>query len=356
MPRHISCGDGNSFLIGLAGRVVVFTTTMTSPTARDVCPSPGHVSSLSSMPPSLVHRHSSDFCALCATGLNLSNRVAMMAWYRSKAKISRLLHDASSKACTKHEATCRLPFEIVEMIIINLTHDLGALKMCSLTCRSWYTIAIPHIHHTLVLKDKMFDTAHHKFKPLAKMHKLGLTPHVKEIRVGQLAGPYGWFGPDAFSGDDLFYFSTFSNVHTLRIQGFNIDRFMPTIRRHFRQFLPTLRSISLYFPTCSAPRHLSYFLSLFPNLDNIEIRQFLTSNVQISNTRLFLPPAPKLRGQLTLHDFLSPEIWTYLISISGGLRFRGMVLRKVGTCASILLEACAETLERLRIYLTDDPG
>jgi len=33
-----------------------------------------------------------------------------------------------------------------------------------------------------------------------------------------------------------------------------------------------------------------------------------------------------------------------------------MVLRKVGACAPILLEACAETLETLRFYVADDPG
>lgn len=304
----------------------------------------------------LMHSKAPDFCVVRIAGLSLPDRVAMMAWHRGKAKIARLLNNTSSKTHIIHEATCRLPFEVVEMFIAHLTYDLETLKQCSLTCRSWYIIAVPHIHHTLTLKDNMFDTVHRKLKPLSKLHELGLIPLVKEIRVGQLAGPSGWFHPGAFSPNSHFHFSTFSNVHILRIQGLNIDRFMPCIKPYFYQFSPTLRSIALYYPTCSAPRHLSHFLSLFPNLDNIEIRQLLTCNIPISDTEVIPFSAPKLRGQLMLHDFLSTDPWTHLISLSDGLRFRDMVLRKVGACAPILLEACAETLETLRFYVTDDPG
>ena len=280
----------------------------------------------------------------------------MVAWHRGKSKIIRLFSNSSSKERIKHEATCRLPLEILEMIIAHLNYDLGTLKKCSLICRAWYIVAVPHIHHTITLKDRVLDTVDRKLKLLSKLHGLGLIPLVKEIRVGQLAGPCGWFRPEAFGPNDRFYFSAFENVHTLRIQGLNIDRFMPGIGRYFHQFSPTLKSISLYYPACRDPRHLSYFLSLFPSLENIEIRQFFTSDVPTPGTELTLPYAPKLRGQLTLHDFLSTDPWTRLISASGGLRFHKMVLRKVGACAPILLGACADTLERLRFYLTDDPG
>ena len=280
----------------------------------------------------------------------------MMAWHRGKAKIKRLFGIAPTKARAMRQETYRLPFEIVEMIIAHLTYDLDALKACSLTCRFWYAIAVLHIHHTLVLKGKIVDTARRRLKPLSKLHELGLIHLVKEIQVGQLTGPVGWFGPEAFSSNRLFQFSTFTNVHTLRIQGLNIDRFMPSIKCYFQQFLPTLRSISLYYPTCSAPRHLSYFLSLFPNLENIDIRQFLTRNIPVLSPELISYPAPRFRGQLTLHNFLSTEAWTCLIDVCGGIRFRHMVLRKVGACAPIVLAACTETLETLRFYLMEEPG
>ena len=278
----------------------------------------------------------------------------MVAWHRGKAKIGRLLRNPGTKTRVTHQALLYLPFEIVEMIIGQLSRDLGSLKACSLTCRLWYTISVPHIHDTLILKDNMFDTVHRKLKPVSKLHELGLIPFVREIRIGQLAGD--WFGPGAFGHNDLFYFSTFSNVHTLRIQGLSLDRFLPGVERYFTQFSPTLRTLSLYYPTCSAPRHLSYFLSLFPNLDNIEVRQFFTTNTYVPNSDPLQFSAPKFRGKLVLHDFLSPESWTCLIDGCGGIRFRHMVLRKVGACASILLNACAESLETLRFYVVDEPG
>ena len=332
------------------------TAMVTSSTSGDERPLTGPVSSLSSTSLPLAHLNCSDYFSCRSAGLSLPNRVAMMAWHRGKAKISRLLSNPQSNEHTAHEATCRLPFEIVEMIITHLIYDLGALKRCSLTCRSWYTIAVPHIHHTLTLKDNMFDTVHRKLKPLSRLHELGLIPLVREIRVGQLAAPGGWFGPEAFSRNDLFYFSTFANVHTLRIQGLNIDRFMLGFRPFFHQFSPTLKSISLYYPTSSAPRDLPCFLTLFPNLDNVEIRQFFTSNVFVPDGDLTLFSPPSMQGQLVLHDFLSVEACTYFIYASCGLRFRHMVLRKVGACAPVLLEACAETLETLRFYVADDSG
>ena len=290
------------------------------------------------------------------TGLSLPNRAAMVAWHRGKARIGRFLANLPSKTHIPRDETCRLPVKVVETILAHLAYDLDALKKCSLTCRSWYTIAVPHIHHTLILKDGVLEAVDRKLKPLTRLHKLGLIHLVKEIRVGQLGGPNGWFGPKAFRPNDLLRFTTFTNVHTLRIQGLNIDRFMPGVEYYFYQFSPTLKSISLYYPICRSPRHLTYFLSLFPNLDNVEVRQFFTSNTPTPDGELGLFSSPTFRGQLMLHDFLSAEVWSHLVSATSGLRFREMVLRKVGACAPVLMKACAETLETLRFYVADAPG
>jgi hypothetical protein len=112
----------------------------------------------------------------------------------------------------------------------------------------------------------------------------------------------------------------------------------------------------LCYLICRAPWRLSHLLSCFPNLHDVEIRQFFTSNILIPDTQLALPSTPKLRGQLTPHDFLPTEAWTHRISASGGLKFRSMVLHKVVACAPILLGTCAKTLETLRFYVADDSG
>lgn len=254
---------------------------------------------------------------------------------------------------TVYEPTCRLPYEIVEMIIVHLAGDFASLKACSLTCRSWYTVAVPHIHRTLNLRDKLFDTDRCELEPLSKLHELNLVPLVKEIRVKQRRC---WFVPGVFTRSDLHYFSVFPNVHTLRIERLDIHSFIPGLRRYFGPFSPTLRSIWLSEPTCSTPQQLSYFFSLFPNLDNIEIQQFFPSYAPVSNTELVPFSAPKLQGELKLHQFRSAEAWKHLTAVCGGLRFRYMSLRQVGACAPILLGACARTLETLRFYVSEGPG
>lgn len=282
----------------------------------------------------------------------------MMVWRRGKAKVGRLLGNASPKTRTTHGSTCNLPYEIVEIVIAYLARDLGTLKACSLTCRPWYIAAAPHLHRTLTLRDKTYGTARSELKPLSKLHELGLIPLVEEIQVEQWEGTSGgWFVPQAFSPGDLRYFSTFANVHTLRIQKLDISSFIPGIERYFEQFSQTLRSIALFHPTCTTPRQLSHFLSIFPNLDDIDIRQFFAPSTRTPDAELVPFSAPKLQGRLTVHLCSGPaESWKHLITACGGLRFRCMNLYHVTGCTAVLLKACAETLETLRFYVPDDSG
>jgi len=255
-------------------------------------------------------------------------------------------------------STFRLPYEILEMIIAHLTCDLGALKACSLTCRSWYIVAAPHLHHTIILGGYEPSAVYRKLKPLSKLHKLDLMPLVREIRVRQWVGMDGWFLPQAFSRRDLGYFSAFSNVQTLVFQRLQLDRFIPDIERYFGSFSPSLRSIELFKPCCT-PRQLSHFLSFFPNLDNVNVQHTRTSipdtivpSKTIPDEELVLFSAPKLRGRLALRNFRWVETWTHLITLCGRPQFRHVDLRGSASCAPLLLEACSETLETLRFNAT----
>ena len=292
--------------------------------------------------------------ASCTIGLNLPNRVVII-WHRGKAKANRLFSNASPETLTLHEQTCRFPPEIAEMIIAHLTDDLDDLKACSLTCRSWYIAAVPHIHRTLILREGKPDRRRSdKLKPLSKLHELGLTPLAKQITIHQQLNSQ-WFTPQAFGRRDLRYFSAFTNVRTLKIEHMNISGFMPGIERYFKHFSPTLRSTVLRNPCCT-PRQLSYFLSLFSNLDDIAIKGSSTRQPDTTTPDAKLVPfsAQVLRGQLTVRNYRWAETWTNLITSCGGLRFRCMDLYKVGNCVPILLRACAETLETLRFYASDD--
>ena len=236
----------------------------------------------------------------------------------------------------------------MEIIIAHLICDFGALKACSLTCRSLYTAAAPHLHHTLTLTGYTPEIRRCRLKPLPKLHALGLTHLVKALRLKQRFNGH-WFMPQAFTSLDLRYFSALANVHTLKLQSLEIHRFIPGIERHFGHFSKTLRSITLYDPCCT-PRQLSYFLSLFSNLDDIGIRNTHAHRLAqtIPDTEL-VPFSPlKSRGRMALYNFTWVETWTYLIASSGGLWFRHMDLRMSTSCASVLLGACGKTLESLR--------
>ena len=242
------------------------------------------------------------------------------------------------------------------MIIAHLIYNLCALKACSLTCLSWYIITVPHIHHTITFREKSFFITQTRLKPLSKLHGLGIIPLVREVRV-VCSYECRWFKPQAFSRQDLCYFSAFANVQKLTLDKANISSFIPKVGRYFGQFSATLRSIVLIAPCCTA-RQLSYFLSLFSNLDDIEIRRFYSSTFPpyvpgTPDTELVPISAPNLRRQLVTTSSREVETWNALIAWCGGLRFHSMTLHDVGDCAPLLLEACSETLETLR-FSTDD--
>ena len=267
-------------------------------------------------------------------------------WHRGKAKIDRLLGGAAPETSTAHESTCCVPYEIVEKIIAHLIHDHSALRACSLTCRSWHAVAVPHIYCTLAFGSGT------RLKILSKLHKRGLIPFVNEIHVYHPRAKRGWFAPKAFSPRDLYYFSALANVHTLHLQYTKIHHFIPGVERYFGHFSQTLQSIFLSSPQCT-PRQLSHFLSLFSNLDNINILGDCTPvRIPTPDTQLVPFSVPKLQGQLTLYNFQSVETWTHLIS-PGGLRFCHLDLAGSTDCAPVLLEACAETLETLELWATD---
>ena len=129
--------------------------------------------------------------------------------------------------------------------------------------------------------------------------------------------------------------------------------FSPRLGHYFGHLSPTLRSLTLYAPRCTALQ-LSHFISLFPNLDDVIIRYF----APVGNVPDEMPTplsTPKLGGKLVLVSSDAVETWEHL-AISCGLRFRYIRVWGVKNCIPVLLDACAATLETLRIELLSDNG
>ena len=133
------------------------TTPTMSPTTSDRDRSTGLMPPPPGMTTSLVYVDGSDLRPTCAIGPNLSSCVVII-WHQGKAKINRLFGSGSSESRTTHEPTCRFPPEIVEMTVAQF-EDLGTLKACSLACRSWYIVAVPRIHRTLILTGETRQTS-----------------------------------------------------------------------------------------------------------------------------------------------------------------------------------------------------
>jgi len=298
----------------------------------------------------------SDLRAVRTVGINLSTRMATV-WRRGKTKVNHILGNTppeTREACEMpylmRPFPSQFPYDIVEMVIAYLTRYPSTLKACSLTCRSWYTVAVPHLYRTVTLTGDRPEIGRSRLEPLSKLHGLGLISSVREIRVKE--GPVwnSWFVPQAFGPLDLRYFSALENIHTLRVEHMQIDQFIRSIGHYFKHFSPTLRSIGLYDPWCT-PRQLSHFLTFFPNLDDTEIMISDTygPSTTTPDTERVPFPVQKPRGRLALYYFTWAETWTHMITLCGGLQFRHLDLRGVVSCAPLLFEACAETLETLRI-------
>lgn len=67
------------------------------------------------------------------------------AWHWGLARIRRMRSADGPREtpATRRSSADRLPQEVVEMIIAQPIHDMQSLRVCSLTCFSWYIAAVP---------------------------------------------------------------------------------------------------------------------------------------------------------------------------------------------------------------------
>ena len=115
------------------------------------------------------------------------------------------------------------------------------------------------------------------------------------------------------------------NLQELKIAGLDLFRFPAGFGEYLEHFSPTLRSVDLGRP------------------------------YGISSTTTRLPPVGgRLRGRLALSVFGEERLLKDMVVVFGGTRFTSMDLRYVRGMG-IVLEACACTLEALRIYPDDTP-
>jgi len=90
------------------------------------------------------------------------------------------------------------------------------------------------------------------------------------------------------------HFFELTNVQELGIGYLNIPKFMPRIRRYFRGFMPTVRSLALREPKGSR-RQIVYFIGLFQHLEDLKplYDRPYRREEPVDDTTLFSPFAPR---------------------------------------------------------------
>ncbi|KAF9642564.1 hypothetical protein BDM02DRAFT_3193019 [Thelephora ganbajun] len=222
---------------------------------------------------------------------------------------------------TRSSPVAMLPQEIIEMIIAHLIYDTRSLLACSLTCYSWYIVAVRHLHHTLIAQYR-FPPICPKLqwpKPLREANKLGLLPLVKKFQIHREDHRnLSKFSTKRLNCCTLRHFSALTNVQELGLDYLDIPSFIPGIQR-----------LALREPKGSR-RQILYFIGLFQHLDNLKL----------------------LYRRLTMTRFGGVGLFKDMIQLFGGIRLRDMSLFEVGGMR-LLLGACAKTSETLRLYPTD---
>jgi len=173
-----------------------------------------------------------------------------------------------------------------------------------------------------------------------------LLPLVTRLRmVLNFAGPEP---PRVINDRSPVYFSALTNVQELTIRTLDFRDFAPQMELYFGHFMPKLRSLTLNHPR-GARRDLLSFIGLFPNLDNLKLTHDGTDEGVPGHSPVS-QSAPPLQGCLTLKPVRDEGFLRDLSGLCGGLRFHSVDLAgEEGV--RFLLDACAETLETLRVRL-----
>ena len=292
--------------------------------------------------------------SLCLTMITTTaiELLVKKAWYRTLARIRRGVVFPESSTTDPSPAT-KLPLEVVEIIITHLIYDTHSLRACTQTCYSWYIVAVPHLHHTLITGIDCWGQNYRWPNPIKLIHTLGLLPLVEEFCVRQqVSSDHVGLSLKLFNRRTLHQFSALTNIRRLEIEYLDIPSFIPGIQQYFGHFSPTVEFLLLKQPRGSR-RQIIYFIGLFQHLQSLSI-SYRRANAQDDPTLvpLFIPP---LRGILKMSNFPGVYFLKDMIDLFEGIRFHYVILYNMEGM-QLLLGACAKTLEGLKLYPADPRG
>ena len=261
-------------------------------------------------------------------------------------------------AITVSEKWRDLPQELVDHIVFMLGNDWQSLKACSLTCKAMFISARRTIHRKIRLtSDKNWELLtvperqryirgerqEFAVRVLSEFAAWGLLPYAHHLSININKN---------FTPANLLpfnhHFQCFDRVQELTIDWLDTPGFLEHFDTYFTNFVPTLRSLHLYYPTGDT-RDILDFVCRFPHLDDLTLKMDPAGwETWKSGSLPIVKSVPPLRGRLKL-DWISgwrDDLLLQLISLPGKRRFRFIDFRHCypGTEQSTI-DACSGTLE-----------
>ena len=260
-----------------------------------------------------------------------------------------------------------LPQELVDEIIGYLLDDRGALKACSLTCRSLFGATRPLIHQRLVClgsrrvhpKPKGPLLSRRKgdpgfFERLIDADRSGVLRYTRHLAFRpDRVYSYPYFNPGDLQ-ECLPHLRSIAELHSLTLDAFHVSSFIPVLDKHFGMFTNTLRHLDIR-NAYGTTRELSYIICQFPLLEDLTIVSPAGERPGHPGHKVpVITQPPPLRGKLVLVQVLSRELSHGLTAFPGGLNFSSLEL---SWCEHLepIFTACGHTATSIS-YLWGDIG
>lgn len=252
-----------------------------------------------------------------------------------------------------------LPLELVDEILGYLLDDPGALKACSLTCKSLFSATRPVIHRRLYLvsgqehlnpRGSLFSRrkrGHGAFERLVEADRSGLLRYTRHLTFKGALDSF--FAKDASFNpgkmqEYLPCLRSITKLHRLTLNNFHVHSFIPVFNEHFGMFADTLRHLDVR-GTYSAERQVLYTICQFPLLEDLSI--IAPEIVAYPGQPLpMVTQSPPLRSKLILAYVRSRELLDGLAALPSGLSFRSLELYRCKD-AQVILGACNNTVKSI---------
>jgi hypothetical protein len=242
----------------------------------------------------------------------------------------------------------------VDEILEHLEGDQPALRACSLTCKALLRSSRPIIHRRLYVVSRGIpgSTDEHQLQTsnpprlfvLSAAAKHGLAHYTRELTINLRGG----FKP-ADLREILPQFRAFTRLTSLTVYNFTPTPFLLVFEQYFGHLAQQIQSLEFKYPS-GFRDDLFYFISQFPNLDNLKFYSFPRNHLFLGAGSLPIRSSPTLRGTLQVGSMTigGDDFLGCLTRFPSGLSFRSIEFyRCTGIDPNILIRECSSTLQHL---------